>query len=414
MKQLPAWVRHPFVFLLGASSFGQALTIIATPVLTRLYSPVAFGIVAGILGVVALSQSVVHGRFHFAIPVAEQDEDARSLFALATLCNLLLALPVAWLFVQLSGEPDVGLANWFFLALCATLTVLTAQIEIFSYWQSRRERFRITGVNSVARAGSAVSLQAGFSPLGALGLVGGAIAGAAVSGLLSIIDLVRTRQSPKWLGPGAFVALAREYRRYPLFVLPQGLISAVFWNGMPLLLLRYADAVWAGYYWVAYRVFMAPIALFNASYRQSMLGTMSAQPYADARGRARRHTYGLLACMVIVVVAMQFAGAEIFGFALGEEWRDAGRLAGGLVLVVAGDVVKVPALCLCQSRSRLSVVLVWEGAIAVAAYAAALPALSAGDVMMGIGAFSLAGFLGWSAFAVYVLFGPAVDQADRA
>ena len=394
------------LLLLGASGLGQLITFAATPVLARLYDPTDFGVFAGIMSVVSLSAGVVHGRYHMAIPSSRDESEAVALFALASLLSVVLAPATVLFVVFLIGQNVGGISILLFVGIATAFTLLTALIDIFSYWRSHRQRFGVSAQNAIARAGITAGAQIALSPVSVIGLVGGAMAGALAALALSIRDVVRhDRQSLIWPSWKQLLGVARDYSGYPFFGMPQGLIAAVSWNVLPLLLLHFSGVDSAGQYWLAYRLLIAPVALLNGSYRQATLPIMGRGDRLSATRMARRHSLNLLILAATAAIPVYLFGETLFALLLGEEWRLAGAMAAWLGIGITADIAKIPAMCMLQSKAWHRSILIWETTIVAVRYGVMLPFLGHGDVITAVAIFSLVGFLGWMSFCVYHLSG---------
>lgn len=403
------------LLLISASGLGQLIAVAAIPVLARLYHPVDFGFFAGIMSIVSLSAGVVHGRYHMAIPVSRDDSEAVALLALAALLSAVLSPAIVLLVVFLTGQNGGGISSLLFAGIAIAFTLVTALIDIFSYWRSHRLRFGVSAQNAVARAGITAATQIILSPVSSIGLVGGAMAGALAAVALSIRDVMRfDRQSFIWPSWKQLLGVARRHSGHLFFGVPQGLIAAISWNVLPLLLLHFSGASSAGQYWLAYRLLIAPIALLNGSYRQATLQTLGAGDRFSAVLLARRHSLNLLFFSAMAATLLYFFGETSFALLLGEEWRLAGAMAAWLGIGITADVAKIPAMCLLQSRACQRSILIWEATIVAVRYGAMLPFLARGDVITAVAIFSLVGFLGWMSFSAYWLFGAGEGEMSEA
>lgn len=408
MTPLPASMSQSrrMVLLFGASGLGQLITVAAMPVLARLYDPAGFGFLAGIMCIVSLSASVVHGRYHMAIPTSRDEGEAVALLVLAALLSAVVS-PVAVLLVALVIGQNAGVIDsWLFASVAIAFTLVTALIDVFTYWRSHRQRFGVSAQNTVARAGITAGTQIALSPFSSIGLVGGAMTGALAALALSIRDVVRfDRRSLFWPSWKQLLGVSRHYFGYPIFGVPQGLIAAVSWNLLPLLLLHYSGVVSAGQYWLAYRLLIAPVALLNGSYRQATLPIMGREDSLSATRMTRQHSVNLLLLAATAAAPVYFFGETLFALLLGEEWRLAGAMAAWLVIGITADIAKIPAMCMLQSKSWHRSILVWETTIVAVRYGVMLPFLWHGDVLTAVATFSLVGFLGWMSFCAYYLSG---------
>ncbi|MGB9859042.1 MAG: lipopolysaccharide biosynthesis protein, partial [Moorellaceae bacterium] len=69
--------------LTGGTAAGQAMVVLASPILTRLYTPEDFGVLAVYSSVLSIVSVVASLRYELAIPLAEDDETAANLLLLS-------------------------------------------------------------------------------------------------------------------------------------------------------------------------------------------------------------------------------------------------------------------------------------------------------------------------------------------
>ncbi|MGQ9623675.1 MAG: lipopolysaccharide biosynthesis protein, partial [Candidatus Caldatribacteriaceae bacterium] len=98
------------LLLAGGTALGQAVTVLVSPILTRLYSPEdfgVFGVYASLLGIVAVIASL---RYEYAIPLPEEDETAANILALCF--GVLLGMTVfSWIIIRGLGQRIIAWAN---------------------------------------------------------------------------------------------------------------------------------------------------------------------------------------------------------------------------------------------------------------------------------------------------------------
>jgi len=398
---------RPIFMLAGSSMFGLVITVLAFPVLTRLYGPEDFGLLAAILSVSSIIAMIIPGRFPLAIPLAKSADDARDLFYLASLMCLLLA-PLLAVMAILIADVSVDRAPLGVVGLgIALMAFLSAQAEVFSYWRSSRKRFSFGAKVSVVQAAVTVAAQMAFSLLSRAGMLLGAAFGGSVALVLSARDIfrhdrevLRNRPSMKRLWE-----VAKEYRDYPLVSMPQGLASAASQNGVPIVLAIMVGAAVVGQYWLVYRVLAAPIHVLGNSYRQVMLSQLgdARHDHADNLHMVRRHTLMMVVVCVVPVILGVAYGRALFELVFGLQWSLAGTFAGWLVLGFSIDLIKVPVNCLLQFEGRHSRIFTYDVLAGVVRLSTLAVALSLVGEVEAIKAFSIASFLTWGIFVGWAL-----------
>jgi O-antigen/teichoic acid export membrane protein len=398
-------MKRNFFILLGGGAVAQAITFASLPILGRLYEPVSFGYLAGAMSIASICAVVLHGRYHMAIPVAQDPADPPILLWLSVMLSLSLVVPVVLLVAALTGNGWVDTGFSVFLATCVVLAVGAALLDISSYWLSYRHRFKLIAVVQSLRTLFTSAAQICFAPLTAFGMVIGAFCG--LWAALGWIVFHRSRKSDiaiSWPGWRQLAAVAKRYRYFPLYGTPQGLLAAASWNLLPLLLLRAEGPIFAGLYWAAYRILITPLALFNSSYRQATLRALGDMSHHQALLVARRHTATLVVTGGAVALLIVASEDFLFPILMGPGWDGAAVFASALSLGMAAELFKVPAICFLQSQHRQKSLLFCEVGIFLLRYIPTLALIEAGHTELAIKAFALVGLAGWTAFSLHALF----------
>jgi len=77
--------------LMTGTTIAQAIPIAISPILTRIYTPEDFGILALFMAVSSIFGSIANGRYELAIMLPKKDEDAINIFALGFIINSVLS-----------------------------------------------------------------------------------------------------------------------------------------------------------------------------------------------------------------------------------------------------------------------------------------------------------------------------------
>jgi len=186
IKYLPIWQRgfraNVLVMLIGGVlSYG--LTIIVAPILTRLYTPENFGILALFVSITSILSIVICWRYELAIMLPEKDERAINVLVLAVLVaigmSIIYLLAVVFFREKLAMSLNAPrLVPWLW---CVPLSALCSGLYLaFNYWASRKKRFKQVAVSNICQSGSSAVTQIGVgisATSNAGGLVGGYMAG---------------------------------------------------------------------------------------------------------------------------------------------------------------------------------------------------------------------------------------------
>ena len=334
--------------LVSGTSAAQFIPLAIAPVLTRLYSPEDYGILAVFGSIVAILTAVAAGRYTVAIMLPDNDRDAvqvtgLALFLAAVVSALLLLLvPVTLRFLGGLGMiHDLG--NWLYFVPVAVF--LGSMLESLGYFSLRKDKVsQIAKANVLKTAisgGTQVSL--GFLGAGPAGLLGGFLLGL-VTGNFRLIriymDSLRAFRL-RWL---QMKSMAAKYSNFPKYDLWGNLANVVGYNVITLGIgLIYAYHA-LGQYALAYRSASLPSALVGVALGQVYLREAARRVHSPVLAlSAFNRTLKILAVVSVVpMVVIALWGPGLFGLIFGQEWRLAGTYAAAMTPLVWARFVSSP------------------------------------------------------------------------
>jgi O-antigen/teichoic acid export membrane protein len=367
--------------VLAGTALAQAIPLIGSLWIARLYVPTEFGVFATWLGVAHLAAVAVTGRFEAALAL-EFDGGPRRVAVLATLATVaaagvVLALGVASL--ALWGDwPAVPGALWWLLVPTA-LAIATAQT--WQSWAAAEGRVPELSRMRVAQAAAITGAQilvgcwlpsaAALAAAQALGL---ALGLCAAWHWMPLNQPALPTAAELRVGMRAFWT---SRRRFPLLSLPADGINAAAAQ-LPLLIVgsRFGAEV-AGYLALTLRVLAAPVGLLGSAVLD-VFRRRSAASWRE-RGHCRDdflQTFkGLSLGSLAVATVLAFGAEPLFVLAFGERWRAAGTMALWLLPLFALRFVASPLSYLFYVAGKQHVDLLWQcGLLAMTLATLLLPA----------------------------------------
>ncbi|HLO65419.1 MAG TPA: oligosaccharide flippase family protein [Holophaga sp.] len=316
--------------LAGGAAAGQIVAVLASPVVTRLFTPAEIGAFSVFSTAAMLLNSTNSLRYEMAIPMAENEERARHLVWLCFLLvggfSLLLAgASWAWgpAFCEAVKVPSLIPHLWML-----PLTVAAAgAYEALNFQAIRRQDFAGLAQARVAQGlgQSAVQVGSGFLAAGTAGLVAGDLAGRALSAL-------RLLRADLFKGPFPWRGVrqvAKDFDRYPKFMAGASILNLASIQIPFLLIPLYFGADAAGHYFLAYRTLFLPASFVGTAISQVFLGEAAERAReGEDIGRMTSRIFLLLSAVYIPVYIICLAGAGVlFPAVFGARWSEAGRFA---------------------------------------------------------------------------------------
>jgi len=359
-----AFARNVLVIASG-STLGQLVVVVASPVLTRLYTPEQFGVLGVYIASIVLLSGLSTLRYELAIPIPKDDDTAKLLLQLALGLSLSFtsALGLVLLF---AGDILFGWLEWETLAPYAAFlplgTFLIASYQSLTYWAVRKGHYRTIAVTKLWQGLGNVTAQLvlGLVGIGALGL----LIGDAVGRSAGITRLARS--VPRlfyWPGTRTLLATALRYKKFPIWSTGSTLINRL---GLQLPQLFMASAFGpreAGWYLLTQRVLGMPT---------SLVGQAVAQVFLNQIAEIRRERPEQASAFYLKIVGrMAFMGGlpilglgvilgEAFGWLFGKEWEPAGRMMQVLAPMFAAQWTFSPTSQILIVFERQELQFIWD------------------------------------------------------
>ena len=317
----------------GGTAVSQGMLILASPVLTRMYSPADFGVLAVYLSLVSVLVIVASLRYEFALPIPEDDDQAIQLLAL---CLVLVAVTTSLASVALylarervlgwMGAPGLGPFLWL-----VPVSILGAGLyQVFNCWAIRKGRYGRIARTKVTQGLTTLSLQLAVGAVagGPVGLLLGDAAGRSNgTRTLAMLDWRedwRLLRTVTWAG--VWKAAVR-FRRFPFISSSTALMNSLNLRLPALLLAIHYGPTVAGGFILAQRVFALPSSVIGESVAQVYFGEfarMSNQGPAGLMGLFQGTVKRMLALGLPLMLLSSLGGWLLFPVIFGSAWKEAG------------------------------------------------------------------------------------------
>jgi O-antigen/teichoic acid export membrane protein len=362
---------HNVLVLGGGTAVAQAVVVLTSPILSRLYTPADFGVLTVYVSIVTILSIVASLRYELAIPLPEREDVAAGLLALSILCVAVVSTLVALATSVLREQIPVWTNTPAFRPHLWTLSMglaATGVYQILSYWAVREKAFRRLARTRLSQSLGTVLTQLllGVATVGPLGLLLGQVVGQITAACALATGRFReSSQWPKKIGWTSMYSAAARYRRFPLLSTGSGLLNSAGLQLPPLLLATFFDTEVVGWFALGRRVVTMPMILVGQSVAQVYVGEASRMVHKDAAALYRLYlkTAGRLALIGGLPIALLgLVAPPLFAFVFGEPWREAGRYVQVLAVMSAAQFVVVPLSNTLNVLERQDLQLGWDAA----------------------------------------------------
>ncbi len=395
--------------LASATAIGQLIAVLASPLLTRLYSPDEFGIFSVFIAILSLVLVVSGLRFELAIPLPRHHSSAFQLVVLALCINAAVAVFVLLVLV-IVREPIAALAKT--PALANYLLILPAAVffagayRIFNYWAIRRHNYGLVARTKLSQSVTNIGIQitTGIAHFGVSGLIVGYILGQ-VAGVISLARFLKesmptnVRFSVRRMG-----LVARRQLNFARYDAPASVIDTASEQLPAILLATLFSPAIAGFYMLAQRTLSLPSAVIGQALGQVLYGQCR-QAIADRQlGKiVWKMVYILFGVILVPTIIVMAWGGEIFGLVFGAAWQQSGQFAAWLIIAVAMQFIYSPISMALMATEGQHINLLIHSILLVTRLAGILWGWMHDDAVLAIELFSVSSLFGFALGIVLVI-----------
>lgn len=357
--------------LVSGTVAAQAILLLASPFLTRIYGPSDFATLSVYTICTGLIAAFASGRYELAIMIAKDDADRRTVAWLSLLLSVGLSVGFGAIVIllvynstyvaEVIGTPSVS--TWLipFGALCYAWSTVVQR------WEAWNNRFRSLATSQVYGGIVTVALQFLLAYLVAkpsgTQLVIANLIGLIVTCYVMSTDIVMELWDRRYdLKLADTLASARQHWKFPVFSTGAHLLGRITVEVPKLMIGALFTPVALGLFSLSLRVSQLPLTLIGQAF-----GHVFFRRVADCRGDGRRvqRLLNRSALFLLILISppmiVLFLWAEpLFGFVFGERWTEAGTYARLLIPWMTAGFVVQPISYSLQAFEKQDMIFLWN------------------------------------------------------
>lgn len=312
--------------LVGGTAGAQLLTVLAAPLLTRLYTPEDFGLLAVYASLLALIGVISSLRYELAIPLPEDDTEAANVAALSLILvglSTLLSGVLVWLLgpdiAEMLGVPALAGYSW----LLPVGVLLGGAYTVFNYWSVRTKRFTTIASTRLRQALTSIVIQLAAFKLGGIALLYAQVAGQSV-GTTSLGQPALASTGFRQVSWRGIEKVAGRYRRFPIFSTWEGFFNVTSHQLGPIGITVLFSVASTGIYALAHRVLSLPMSFIGGAIGHVFFASAPAANRDGKLGSVVSHLHAKLAHVGLpAALLLMLVGPDLFGAIFGKDWRQA-------------------------------------------------------------------------------------------
>lgn len=367
----PGFLRD--VVAVSSGSLGsQAIVVLLSPILMRIYSPAEVGVQALCLSLLVVGV-VGSLRYNQSIPLPKQDVDAMLLVVASFLAIFATTSCVAlgvYFYGPVLFEITGATAVQGYLWLILVLFLMMGTLDVLLSTAVRFQLFGCLGKAQVTQSSVQMAYQIGAGFLGdptAKHLLLGVLVGNIASLIVYAYSVSKTIDRELLKETSNRIHELRRnvavYWRFPLLAAPSALVNASSVQITPLLLAAFYSTQVVGWFALAIRVVGLPITTIGYGVSQVFF-QRSAQLQHQSPGQLltlyKKTARGLLLVAIVPIGLLMLTGPFLFAIVFGEEWRESGRYIVALAPMLICQFVISPLSQIMAVINAQRTQLLWD------------------------------------------------------
>ncbi|WP_035531768.1 lipopolysaccharide biosynthesis protein [Halobacillus kuroshimensis] len=340
------------IFMLaGGTAFAQVLSFLLIPIITRIYSPEEYGILAVYVSVLGLISILGSMNYELAIPIAENEKKAINVLGLS-LIILSISFVLLVVLVIFVGDPILIMLNNETLIDYKLLIpigfFLLGVYNILKQWAIRRKAFKgITKTKYIqAILQNITTIGLGTLGVGGIGLLLGKMVGQS-SGISTLMSPLLRREKELFnkIKKRYLLWAAKRYNKFPLYTTPRRYLGDITIVLPVLFITSIYGSEEVGLFGLANSVVQIPMTLIGASV-SDVYYAESAKLRGTNPAKLKKLSHKLLRNLIFIgiipLILLVLFGPYLFSFVFGNQWSEAGVYASLLSLSVFSRLVFKP------------------------------------------------------------------------
>lgn len=327
--------------LMTGTTIAQAIPIAISPILTRIYTPEDFGVFALFLSILTIIGSIIDGRYHLAILVSKNDDDAINVASLglsiATCFSILIFILIIFMhkpILKILENSEIGLWLYFMPLVFFAIGLM----NVLQYLNIRKKNYTDITKAKIYKSILMVFVQLIFVKIksGATGLITGYIVSIFFSNYLLSKKILHNFNLKK-IKITNIKILAKRYISFPKFSLTGILMNSLSKNLVDIFIPIFFNLTTLGFYSLAQRLLLVPTVLIGSSISQVFFKEASVEKINTGKSiLVFKKTLKKLTIISIPLFSIIFFISEdLFSLIFGETWRISGQYCKYLIPMIA-------------------------------------------------------------------------------
>jgi len=320
--------------LISGTTLAQLISVLISPLITRLYTPEHFGILAVFVSITSILGAVANARYELAVVLPKEDRGALKVVMLCFYLAVLFS-SLVWIVILVFRARIVQLLNndniTFWINFIPIVILLIGINNPLRFYNVRKKLYSNIAKSSIVKSVSlaVVQIVSGLAHIGVAGLIFGRFAFRIAGSFILAKPFIVDKKVSGKIQIKEVMEQARRYSKFLKYSVWARLANTVALRLNHIFISNLFSITSVGYYSLTTRVLGRPSTLLARSFGQVYYqrAVEEKHKYGHAKKTFNLTFKALLIVGIIVYVSLYFSVENIFPIVFGEKWSVAGNYA---------------------------------------------------------------------------------------
>lgn len=314
--------------LASGSMIAQIITILISPITTRIFTPEQLGIYTLLTTAIGMFGPVICARYDLSIVTEKENKNVFALLKVSIVISVAISIFVSLgylVYFCLNKEYNSYIYAFVILMILLITTGITNAITSYN---NREKQYKLMTSVYIIRttAQNILMIILGFLKAGVFGLLISQV----VSQFLGITkqseEIIRHKEEIRNITKEEMFAVAKKHKKQLLFSTPASFANSFSYSSINLFIESLFGASILGFYSISYRALGFPLTIISGNVSKVFFESASKEynENRNYRNSLIRTTLFLTVIAIVMVVILVILSPLLFKLVFGKEWEQAG------------------------------------------------------------------------------------------
>lgn len=311
------------------SLIAQLFVLVASPILTRLFSPEELGSYSLVVTFISLFSPVICGRYELSIVTSNDEKEVLELIKVCFVITIILSFVATIIYVYFINFNNLGMKQVEFTSiLIFPILLLFGVGNILSAYNNRKQQYKLMSKVYIIRSlgQNCFMIISGLLNFGIIGLTFSQLFGAGLGLKLQANELIKRIKEFKEINNSNLIKVVRKYKDQFFFSFPAQLVNSSSYTILNFFIAFLFGLEILGFYSMAFRILTLPLTLISQNVSKVFFQKASEEfTNTGMYYLTVKRVLWFLTCiavpMVIILIAL---GPWVFTILFGKSWSETG------------------------------------------------------------------------------------------